>query len=392
MSITLHSGGGIADVFVGNFKNGIDDFEQSNGFDYSPTFDLIQSFVIETANDGSPDGAYASLVSEALTLNGDGTGSDDVKFDIPRAFFAAHVGTTIKFEVVLIAVNPLTGLDGQATYDVFVHLISFDPAKIQNDSLGITRTTLPLDQVTTEVNAINADTTTETQFVNDLLSQVANTTIPAVAVEGSMYPVAGTSDEITKLVTAFLPLQVANAIQNDFNPQVYACEALGLVFAFGNENGATTFDTNFGPSNPATRATPAGDAAFAAEAASAIFGSAATANTPGAIAGFVSNWVDFYTSHGVPGISNPTNEQIHLAARGAAWGDAVGVALANNLGPLPGQTTNFLEDAAQGRANYGASLASQPIAFKFEGASASVADAADHAQLIGIAASDHIVM
>jgi hypothetical protein len=38
----------------------------------------------------------------------------------------------------------------------------------------------------------------------------------------------------------------------------------------------------------------------------------------------------------------------------------VGVALANNLGPLSGQVVNFLEDAAQGTAIYAASLVGQP--------------------------------
>ncbi len=77
-------------------------------------------------------------------------------------------------------------------------------------------------------------------------------------------------------------------------------------------------------------ATPAGDASFAAAAANAIFGSAATAP---AILGWVTNWVTFYTANGIPGVPDATAAQIDLAARGAAWGDAVGVALANNLGP-----------------------------------------------------------
>jgi hypothetical protein len=187
---------------------------------------------------------------------------------------------------------------------------------------------------------------------------------------------------------------VANAILNGFNPQVYACEALGLVFAFGDENGGMAFATNFGPSNAAMPATTAGDAAFAAAAASAIFGSAATANTPGAIQNFVSNWEAFYTSNGIPGVPNATANQIDLAARGAAWGDAVGVAFANNLGPLVGQTTNFLEDAAQGTAIYSASLSSQPTAAPFQGAATgSVASAANDVQLTGVAAHiDHSVM
>ena len=57
------------------------------------------------------------------------------------------------------------------------------PATIQADYFGITCTALPLDQATTEANAIIAGTTTETQYVNSLLSQVVDTTISVVAVE-----------------------------------------------------------------------------------------------------------------------------------------------------------------------------------------------------------------
>jgi probable HAF family extracellular repeat protein len=231
---------------------------------------------------------------------------------------------------------------------------------IQNDYLAIIRSALPVDQALPVINSINLGTQTETQYVTSLLSQAANTSIPAVAVEGSMYNAVGTSAEITKLVTEFLPAQVTNAIQNGLNPQVYACEALGLVFAFGDENSGQAFATHFGPSKAAMSGTPAGDAAFAAAAASTIFGSAATANTPGAILQFVSNWEAFYTSHGVPGFPTATPDQIDIAARGAAWGDAVGVELANNLGPLNGQVINFLDDAAQGTAGYSASLIGQP--------------------------------
>ena len=207
-----------------------------------------------------------------------------------------------------------------------------------------------------------------------------------------MYGAVGTSDEVTKLVTLFLPAQVENAIQHSLNPQVYACEALGVAFAFGNENKATTFDTNFGPSNPATRATPAGDAAFAAEAASAIFGSAATANTPNAILQFVSNWKAFYSSNGVPGVLNATANDIDLAARGAAWGDAVGVALVDHLGPLPGQVINFLEDAASGAAIYSNSLASQPSHIPFQGGIPESLASAAQVELVGVAASDHVII
>ena len=156
-------------------------------------------------------------------------------------------------------------------------------SQIQAENLAIIRTTLPLDQATLIANSINSGAQTEAQFINDLLSQAADTTIPALAVEGSMYGTVGTSAEITLLATQFLPAQVANATQHGYSPVVYASEALGLVFAFGDENGGKAFATNFGPSNAAMPSSTAGDAAFAAAAASAIFGAAATTHTSDAI-------------------------------------------------------------------------------------------------------------
>jgi hypothetical protein len=161
---------------------------------------------------------------------------------------------------------------------------------------------------------------------------------------------------------------------------------LGLVFAFGNENGSTAFANNYGPSNAAMPNTTAGDASFAAAAASLIFGSAETSNTVPAIEQWVSNWKAFYTADGIAGVSsNPTAQQIDLAARGAAWGDAIGLALFDNLGPFPGQITNFLEDAAQRTAVYGAPLSTQPTPAAFQGAaSGSGGGAASDVQLIGV--------
>jgi hypothetical protein len=270
----------------------------------------------------------------------------------------------------------------------------FTASLIQAEDFAITRMTLPLDQATSIANAINSGAQTEAQFISNLLSQVADTTIPAVAVEGSMYGGVETSTKLTLLATQFLPGQVANAIQNGFNSQVYSCEALGLAFAFENEKGEATFDTSFGSYNVAMPATAGGDGAFAVAAASAIFGSAENTGTPSAILGFVTNWKAFYTIHGIPGFSNPTVDQIDLAARGAAWGDAVGVALANNLGPLNAQSMNFLEDAVRGTATYGAPLSSQPNHPPFVGAAtAAVAGPESSVQLTGVAAAiDHLVM
>ena len=151
-------------------------------------------------------------------------------------------------------------------------------ATIQNDYLGITRTALPLDQATSVANTISAGLQTETEYVTGLLSQVATTTIPAVAVEASMYGAVGSSIEITKLATQFLPEQIAFAIQNGLNPQVVAAEAVGLALAFNNEANSTEFASNFGPSHTGTPNSISGDNAFAQLAAATIFGSASTLN------------------------------------------------------------------------------------------------------------------
>ena len=163
---------------------------------------------------------------------------------------------------------------------------------------------------------------------------------------------------------------MANAIAWGLNPQVYASEALGLALAFGNETGSTTFANKFGPSSATMPNSIDGDATFAVAASSAIFGSASTTNLVNALEGFVANWKAFYSDHGIPEIPTCLQLEDHLAARAAAWGDAVGIALANNIGPLNAQAINFLEDAAQGTAVYSAALTSQPDHAVFQGAPA----------------------
>ena len=67
------------------------------------------------------------------------------------------------------------------------------------------------------------------------------------------------------------------------------------------------------------------------------------------------------------GLVNPTSDQVDLAARGSAWGDAVGEALFDDLGPLEALVNNFLMGAAQGIANYAMSLVGQPAHHPFQG-------------------------
>jgi ELWxxDGT repeat protein len=273
-------------------------------------------------------------------------------------------------------------------------IASIAPQTIQNDYLGITRTALSLNQATTEANQIDTGGTTEAQYVESLLSQVADTTIPVVAVEASMYGAVGSSAVITNLVNNFLPGQLAYAHQAGLDPGVFACLETALVFAFANEAGNAGFANNYGPSNAAMPATGAGDAAFAAAATNAIFGSAQTANTANALLGYVHFLEGFFTANGIVGVQNPTADQIVIAARAGAWGEGVAIALENNLGSLPGQTTNFLEDAAQGTAVYSAPFSSQPIAAPFQGsASGSGGITGSTVQVTGVAAHvDHILM
>src|SRR5258708_1428486 len=103
-------------------------------------------------------------------------------------------------------------------------------------------------EATAEAAAINAAGTTESVFnyaarlinSNISLSQVAMA--DTAIMEGGTVAVGNTttSNTLTFLSTQFLPSQVAVAIAHNFNPTVYASEALGLALA-----STTGFTTNF---------------------------------------------------------------------------------------------------------------------------------------------------
>jgi hypothetical protein len=266
MSITPTGNNALAEnVSAGNFSRGFFQTQFNFAFTDSTTDRLGVGSFVEDANDGSAPDTYHDVFQVEWALpNGYGSGAFDPTFDIPQSFFAAHVNTLISFFFTLNAVGPNGENEGSQLFTAAFVLNGFSPQTLQDDYLAIIRTGFSADQAAAEAHAIDAGTATETGFVDNLFPQVENTTIPAVAVEGSMYGAVGTSDEITKLVTQFLPPQVSNALQNNLNPQVYACEALGLAFAFANETGGTGFATAFGPSAQGLPATPAGDAAFAA--------------------------------------------------------------------------------------------------------------------------------
>ena len=222
------------------------------------------------------------------------------------------------------------------------------------------------NEAAAQVAAINLPgTTTASVFIytaqllqnNIGLSQVAMA-VTAIG-EGGSIAVGNTTtpNTLTFLSTQFLPAQVAAAIANNFNPTVYASEALGLAIA-----STTGFQTTFGGLSTA---------AFVQAVATATGVNAA------AIQGFVQNWINFYSGAGSgahPGLT------VQQAAFGAALGDSVGVALLNptaaNLqtvisttpgvnpfspNTVAGLVANALIDNAEGKYTTGVALGALPV-------------------------------
>jgi hypothetical protein len=213
--------------------------------------------------------------------------------------------------------------------------------------LGIELIQNPID-ATAEAAAITAGTDTVYGYAIKLLGSNISLSQVAMAVDALMFDVTDNIAELTKLTTLFLPAQAANAVANGLNPTVYAAEALGLALAQGNGT-SNAFAANFGSLSVS---------AFAQAAASA------TGVNANAIQQFVNNWISFYTA-------NPAatfGDTVTLAAYGAAFGDAVGVALLNaTTANLQTAVPNALIDLAEGKYVVGAPLAAQPIHAALQG-------------------------
>lgn len=189
-------------------------------------------------------------------------------------------------------------------------------------------------EATTEQGLITNPPNTPTVFTyaTDLLVRNVSLSQVAMAVDSLMFGVTDNLVELAKLATQFLPAQVANASANGLNPTVYAAEALGLGLAGGNGS-SNAFATNFGSLSITE---------FASEVASL------TGVNASAIQGFVNNWLNFYTANPPAG-----GLSAQLAAYGAAFGDAVGVALLNptvngSTALLVAEVQNALIDNAEG--------------------------------------------
>ena len=153
---------------------------------------------------------------------------------------------------------------------------------------------------------INAPGSTSTVFTYAASLLNANLSFSQVAMATTALMLGATASTATldNISTNFLPAQVQNAINNGFNPTVYAAEATGLALG-----GEAAFQSFVGLNV----------AQFSQQV------STLTGVNQAAIQGFVANWVAFYTA-------NPAATQgltITQAAYGAAFGDAAGVALLN---------------------------------------------------------------
>jgi hypothetical protein len=196
-------------------------------------------------------------------------------------------------------------------------------SELQTLQSGLTFTTNP-NEASSEAQSINAPGSTDSVFIyaSKLIQGSISTSSVAMAVgalmEGGTLAVTGASNSLTSLSTQFLPGQVQVAIANNFNPTVFAAESLGSALStqasfqtFVGQN-ATTFSQNV---------------------------SNLTGVGAGFIQTFVNNWTTFFTNNPIA-LQGRTVQQ---AAYGAAFGDAVGVALLN---PTPANLQSVFSTTA----------------------------------------------
>ena len=169
-------------------------------------------------------------------------------------------------------------------------------------------------EATSESSAINTPGADQSVFVyaatllNDNLSLSQVAMADTALIEGGTIAVGNTTtpNTLAFLSTQFLPAQVAVAASLGLNQTVYAPQALGLALA-----GTTGFQSNFANLSTSDFVTAVANA---------------TGVSTSAIEGFVTNWTNFYSGVGSDAHAGLTVQQ---AAYGAAFGDAIGVALLN---------------------------------------------------------------
>lgn len=205
-------------------------------------------------------------------------------------------------------------------------------------------------------------------------SQVAMAT--SAIMEGGTIPIgdAHTPNTVAFIALDFLPGQVAFALTHGFNATVYAAEATGLALANTSQFLAKYSNMEVGAFIQAV--------------------GVATGVDTGAIKQWVDNWTLFYSANANSVHVGPTGLTPIQEAYGAAFGDAIGVALitstsanlhtASNDNPLAviGLVANALINNAEGGYKVGISLGAQPQHQPLEG---------EVGGIVGIMADTHVV-
>lgn len=246
---------------------------------------------------------------------------------------------------------------------------------LQNLEMGIVRVKNPTEAAA-EAILINAGATTVAAYTAQLDAQMTAYTQVIEGVIQTMDGVTGTSAQLggPMLTQAFA--QVTRAIALGLNPVVLSAEAAGLAWATSGGAGGVAdpvFSANFGPANVGMPNTAVGDQAASVAIVNAVFGVSATAVLNAAVNTYIINWKAFYTANPTAlGAGTITAAQIDLAARGAAMGDAVGLAINSAVGPLGASVVNVLNNDAlfengQAPTAYGVGITTVPTAAVFQG-------------------------
>jgi hypothetical protein len=142
------------------------------------------------------------------------------------------------------------------------------------------------------------------------------TLLPAVSTYEKMYGVSPSSTELTHLVQFDSAQYLYGHNIGVQDPLVYVYQTLGQALAEGSDTGSTAFKSSWGP------AAIASDATFAAQAYVNVFGSQGSAAQIQVFVNQINYFKSIYTASGDFGADSG---RIDLLARGAVYGQMLGV-------------------------------------------------------------------
>lgn len=196
---------------------------------------------------------------------------------------------------------------------------------------------------------INAGTLTEQAYLTSLVTQSFNTSMPSTIVYNQMYGIAMSTSKEFDILAAFSANQLNFGTKIGVqDATVYVYEALGQALASGNDTGLTTFANTFGPA-----AIP-NDTTFVQTAYQDVFGQLGGAAQIQHFVNQVNFFKTIYTQNPPAGATTP--DAIDLLARGAVYGQMLGVAVQNGFGNYVANSAAFLQDLATVNSFTGAAL------------------------------------